>query len=326
MAAFAPRLPADLPLEHTAHLRTVPELKTLLASGSAGASEVNRALHAAVAQNDYALTKSLLQAGADPNRRLLGKPALFHAVSAGNVDIVGLLLAAGADPNASDTLGVPALVCSEDTGTTEVLLAAGANPNCQDWFGTTPLIRACRAGESRAPLVSSLLKYGAHLESSDPTGRTPLHEAAASGAAGLVALLLDANAPFAARDKSGATPIHVAAGASRCSPVYTNIITQLLGAGASASEASPVGTPVSVLLCAFFSSRVQRRHNAAECVAALGTLLAAGGTLMDGVEDAVRWLVVRAGLRDEASAASISDGELLDFLKQQSAIRPTRIP
>jgi hypothetical protein len=46
---------------------------------------------------------------------------------------------------------------------------------------------------------------------------------------------------------------------------------------------------------------------------------------MEGVEDALRWLLVLAGKMDESTAANLSDTELIDFLKRQTVLRPRRI-
>jgi len=95
------------------------------------------------------------------------------------------------------------------------LLEAGARPSApaDAVANATPLHVACRAaaampGPAAEDVVRILCDFGADLDARDSRGNTPLHAAAAAGAAAAVAALLDAGADAAARNTNEDTPLH----------------------------------------------------------------------------------------------------------------------
>ncbi len=170
-------------------------MKALLA---AGARPTDNALLCAVSSRDPRKVPLLLAAGANPNARLAGRPALIKAAWVGSPGLAPLL-AAGADPNARDRDGRTALHFTADRGdaaAVELLLAKGARPNLRDDAGATPL-RVAADRQTAAVLVAA----GADVNARSADGWTPLMRAAQRGDAEWVQLLLAAGA-----DPSPATP------------------------------------------------------------------------------------------------------------------------
>ncbi|KAK6501013.1 hypothetical protein TWF506_003768 [Arthrobotrys conoides] len=106
-----------------------------------------------------AMTKRLLEAGADPNNQDAnsGGP-LFFAVSLQDKDVVELLLKHGADVNDDNNQGLTALHTA----------ASAAN-------------KVDRGPETSESILRLLLSYGADVEKEAKDGETPLHRAAWSG-------------------------------------------------------------------------------------------------------------------------------------------------
>ena len=71
------------------------------------------------------------------------------------------------------------------------------------------LLDACRRGNVQA--VCMLIKEGAHIDTQDRTGKTPLHVAAELGFEAVVDLLIKARAQVNVRDTDGCTPLYYAA-------------------------------------------------------------------------------------------------------------------
>ena len=135
---------------------------------------LDRRLVDAAADGDLGAVEALIAAGADPNARIDGYPALQFAVGDGTVEVVEALLAAGADVNAfgewvpgccqdRDTALHQAVrywhmcddhiieFCSKRAKVIQVLLAAGA-----DWAGA--LTR--RSRQRRTGLIVNVLRGG----------------------------------------------------------------------------------------------------------------------------------------------------------------------
>src|SRR5438477_6169224 len=129
---------------------------------------LERALLAAIDDDDLPTADSLIRSGADVNRRgPLPLTALMLAAGQGSTQMVGKLLAAGADVHAIDsTMGASALHFAAQSGVVDIaqlLLDAGAFINLQSaTVGLTPLITAIWA--KQVPMVRFLLGRGAALD------------------------------------------------------------------------------------------------------------------------------------------------------------------
>ena len=92
----------------------------------------HRPISAAADRGDIAMTKLLLDHGADPNAPEEGAPrghALYNAVKRRHREIVHLLLAKGADPNAEvESSGTPMLPAEKDAELTALLEKHGGRP------------------------------------------------------------------------------------------------------------------------------------------------------------------------------------------------------
>jgi len=126
------------------------------------------ALHWAVQADDVAMTRLLLEAGADTGvRNRVGAPPILPAAVNGNAEILGMLLEAGADPNMTVSVtGDTPLMLAARTGNidaVEVLLDHGADVNGREtWGQTTPLMWA--VAENHADVAKLLIDRGADIE------------------------------------------------------------------------------------------------------------------------------------------------------------------
>ena len=189
-------------------------------------------------------------AGADVNARDdAGRTPLHRALGGGGPTSVltvltAALLDAGADPNARDLQGSTplhtAVAALWESSSLVPLLAAGADLNARGGNnylqGHSPLHYA---GSNANPAVAAiLLDAGADVNAPSPTGRTPLHEAAANASnPAVIELLAAAGANVNARDANGHTPLHSAAWNNH----HPEIATALIAAGADVNARDPDG-------------------------------------------------------------------------------------
>ena len=111
---------------------------------------------------DETKAKSLIEAGADVNRRTpYGTTPLGRAIGADLKDIVELLIAKGADVNAKDNWNWTPLHSAAygHKDIVELLITEGANVNARDGGSRTPLWYA--KDEGNAEIVELLRKHGA---------------------------------------------------------------------------------------------------------------------------------------------------------------------
>ncbi|XP_044745274.1 putative ankyrin repeat protein RF_0381 [Coccinella septempunctata] len=147
------------------------------------------ALHEAVQYDTVAITRILLENGADLEARDRTGQTPLHWALGNSLDQVKILVENGADINSTDIFGRTPLhtLCSEglstDFHTCEFLLQKVADTNAADINGATPLHTLMRyfpvACTSRnEKLVNLFLKYGANLNRRDNFFGTILHAAA----------------------------------------------------------------------------------------------------------------------------------------------------
>ena len=174
-------------------------------------------LHKAVAAGNVPVLRTLLAAGADPDRwekghifggwTALGNAARLRA----KIDVVETLLAAGAAPDAPGRDGQRALHEAAFNGTlaiVDALLAAGADLDAPDDQGRTALaLVVASAPRSDPTLVRALLARGADPNAVDRAGDSLLHAAVRAQEVEIVRALLDAGADPNTRDAEGQTAL-----------------------------------------------------------------------------------------------------------------------
>ena len=234
---------------------------------------------------------TLVNAGADPNKRSSRNESALFAALSGTVETVKVLLQAGADPNAPSARdGITPLAFfvawNKDAEKVKALLEAGADPNA--WNprgGGTPLHTAARRGT--AEVVRALLEAGADPSATNGNRKTPWdlakdreelkgsdvyrHLARAAPAlpqlncagwnttaffkvaeASEVTRCLEAGADLNAGSPGGWMPVHVAAAYSQPAVIKT-----LIKAGADPNAASSGGsTPLHIAASNWTSSKI----------------------------------------------------------------------
>ncbi len=149
---------AELAMEAN-HIEVV---KLLIAKGA----DIS-ALHFAIHMKDYAKAKSLIESGADVNKRKRSLDApLLLAASSGQKDVAELLIAKGANINIQNSKGRTPLhyaVREDDRDMVELLVTKGADINAKSkfdgWISGTPLDLAIDEGHTE--IADLLRKHGA---------------------------------------------------------------------------------------------------------------------------------------------------------------------
>src|ERR1019366_421430 len=126
-------------------------LTVLMIVGALGQTP-DAALGKAAREGDLARLKSLLDSGADPNRRDgNGNSPLLEALAAGQAAAARALVAAGANPNLASSGGRTPLIAAAIGGRVEIarlLIAAGADLNIAERGAGAPLEAAEREGDT----------------------------------------------------------------------------------------------------------------------------------------------------------------------------------
>jgi quinoprotein dehydrogenase-associated probable ABC transporter substrate-binding protein len=152
-------------------------------------------------------------------------------------------LAQGADPD--DELNNA--IVADDVDRVGYLLAHGAHANSQDGDGYTPLISAIRSGF--VGVATYLVEHRADANLTDRSGWTPLMWAAWGDNAPLVNMLLAHHAKLDATDKDGLTPLGIAAQNGKVKATRV-----LLDAGADANAPIAQGGYTPLMLASISGS------------------------------------------------------------------------
>ncbi len=218
--------------------------------------ELNNDFWSAIESNNIEGVKQALANGADVNEQNEnGDTALMKASDMGHFEIVKLLLENNALVNKENKINdLTALMKAAYQGHLEVvelLLAEGAEVHQQSKFGHTALMSA--AANDRSKVVELLLANGngVDINQQDRIGYTALMVAAWNGNPEVVKLLLATKkVDINQQDKWGETALMEAAAGEKNSidligkQKFTNIIEQLLAAGADPLVKAEDGTAV----------------------------------------------------------------------------------
>ncbi|MCP5545247.1 MAG: ankyrin repeat domain-containing protein [Akkermansiaceae bacterium] len=211
----------------------------------------------AVENGDVNEVRRLLDGGADPNRRIpdsdLEHTALFLAVKGDKPEITKTLLEAGADPRIEDENGDPVMVYAADAERVEharLLIQHGVGINSRSSSGSTCLIRGARYEKTAD--VRAKLDLGADPDLVDPRGHTALMIATGAGNMEAVEQLLKGGADPDVTTPNGKTALTMAAAIDSFDgdgSAEGRIIKWLLGAGADIDHRDSEGnTPLLVAL------------------------------------------------------------------------------
>jgi ankyrin repeat protein len=192
----------------------------------------------AIAANDSAMVKRLIDSGADVNAAFAdGSNVLMGAAQAGEIEIVRTLLAAGPLINAQARDGTTALLLAVQGGHADIvraLLDAGATVNLRGRNEATVLMDASFGGHLE--ILRLLLKAGAEPNLTLPDGSTALMAASGKGHNDIIRALLASGAQVNAGANTGGTALMEAAYGG-----HTEAVRILLDAGADPKLANPDG-------------------------------------------------------------------------------------
>ena len=179
----------------------VPAARLLLGAGAdvEATTMVGTTALFPAATTGAAMTKLLLDHGADPNARARSD-ATPILVTRG-ADVVRLLLARGADARARSKTGDSSLMEAAIRGDLEaakLLIEHGAEVNAADHRGYTPLLLAAQHDRDALELVQFLLEHGADVDAV-AEGETALSLAERRGETPVAKLLREARTARAAR-------------------------------------------------------------------------------------------------------------------------------
>ncbi|XP_055810942.1 potassium channel SKOR-like [Solanum dulcamara] len=170
-------------------------------------AELALKVNSAAYHGDLHHLKSLIRAGADPNKKDYdGRSPLHLSASRGYEDISFFLIKEGVDLNASDNFGNTPLFEAIKNGHDRVaslLVKEGAFLKIEN-VGSF-LCMLVTKGDS--DLLRRLLSNGINANSNDYDHRTPLHVAASQGLFAMARLLLGAGASVFSKDRWGNTPM-----------------------------------------------------------------------------------------------------------------------
>ncbi len=206
------------------------------------------------------LVNSLLLQGANPNTTKgdYQKPALYIASQNGLLDIVQLLLKANANTDDDSWCALSIACAGGFLDIVKALLEAGANPSAtetteeglQGEYGGWPPLTIATFNQ-HSEIVQLLLEHKADIESTTPSGSTPLHLAIKQGEIEIAKLLFPYEPDVNAKGRYEMSPLHMAffdpfeTGCELEEPYLTEIVKLLLSNKANIEARDELGfTPL----------------------------------------------------------------------------------
>jgi ankyrin repeat protein len=168
-------------------------------------------IHDAAKAGDLAKVKALLKENPELvlSKDKAGFTSLHWAAYKGYKNLAELLLANKADVNARDNDGWKPLHMAVHKDMAVLLLANNADINTTDnHYKRTPLHQAASSGAK--DVVELLIAKGADVNAKANNGETPLHRAAEGGRKDAAKLLLAHGSKVNAKNRKGKTPLRVA--------------------------------------------------------------------------------------------------------------------
>jgi ankyrin repeat protein len=199
--------------------------------------DLENQLLTAMENNNFAIAELLLNLSVNVNAtNQVGRTALMNAACKDQYQIVTTLIEMGADPNKRDLHGSNVLHClaagqdcKRGRDIIDALLETKVEIDAKDEGERTPL--HCAAVGGRIYLCESLLALPkgrrANLQAKDARGKTSLHFAATSGHDDVIDVLLKHGADVHASADGSWKPIHLA-----CQGGHKSTVQKLLSAGA----------------------------------------------------------------------------------------------
>ncbi|KAG0650391.1 Ankyrin-3 [Hyphodiscus hymeniophilus] len=196
-------------------------------------------LNVVVSSDQKSIAKLLLQRGVDvEERNSSGQPPLFRAVSKGSTSMVKQLLDHGASATARTSKGAASLSEAVGRGDKSIVLLLLAQKDIdvevENEKGQTPLYKAISRGD--ISIAEQLLRKGASPSKYPPGEENPLNLAIGRGSTALTHLLLQRGADFEEKNRSGESPLFAAASRGDAA-----IFSLLLSKGADPNTRNPAG-------------------------------------------------------------------------------------
>ena len=232
MATDKPALSVENDIMQLARLGEVQAIQKLIESGAFDIKykdeESITPLHWAAINNQYAVCKYLLEAGANVNAKggeSVATPAMWAAQRC-HTYVVNLLLQNGADPLLTDVQGYNVLHLATFDGNVlliALLLHQNIPVDLPDPQGHTCLMWAAYKGYPAC--VDLFLRWGADVHATDETGFTALHWALVKGTQACVQKLIEYGSDRFAKTAAGKTPA-MSAEASKSSVIWHRALAE----------------------------------------------------------------------------------------------------
>src|SRR5438105_6115227 len=133
---------------------------------------------------------------------------LYEALTTGNVAFIENYIRNGGDVN-DFQYGDPYLFLAKDLPTMRCLVEAGANLEAASLFEEQTVLNYASMNGKKT-IVYFLVENGAHIDTKDWAGWTPLHHVACDGNIDLVKYFVEKGAPLDAKNSRGQTPCDLA--------------------------------------------------------------------------------------------------------------------
>ena len=203
-------------------------------------------LHSAATTGCVEIVRELLKADRQCNVRDKDHLTPLHlAAKEGYISVVKELLRNNADPNFTDLERSSPLHAACGVGNlaiVQALLIHGADVNMTDMNQVSPLHLAAKGGY--IDVVRQLLEARADPKPTNSVGHTPLHTAVSEGYSDIVAVLLAKGADPTTTSTKGWTALHFAV---TCVVIKTDVISQILKAGADINASTDIGSTALIL-------------------------------------------------------------------------------
>ncbi len=179
-----------------------------------------------------------------------GYTPLVDAVIRNQIDTVKDLIKAGANVNRKDKNNFTPLMYANSPELVKELLKAGANPNIKNKFGETALLNFFgRDSIDETNTIRAFVEGGANLNIKNSQGETPLMSSIRHGHKTYIKELMKGNVDVNIPNNEGFTPLMIASLHGNPLNKNTQLVKDLINAGANVNAKDKNKRPVLTFAC-----------------------------------------------------------------------------